>query len=121
MVIDIINVQDFAVGEAKYHSPVSANGNRPKSSELAFKRMQAKPWQLQIRNVACCIKAGKNVTQLVQMFDNYSARVIIFIKAFQSFVADRSDHISNVTRNVTRVKKELGRRDRPREWGPHGD
>jgi hypothetical protein len=104
MVIDIINVQNFAVGEAKYHSPVSANGHPPKSFELAFERMQPEPRQVQIGNIARGIKAGENVAQFFGVFAKHSARVIGFIKAFQSFVADRPDHIPSVTRNVTRVK-----------------
>ena len=92
MVIDIINVQGFAVGEAKNHSPVSANGHRPESFELAFEWMQPEPRQIQIRNIARGIQAGENVAQLFCVFANHSARVVGFIKAFQSFVADRPDH-----------------------------
>ena len=61
MVIDVVNVQDIAIGDAKNHMPVRANGHRPQPSEFAFERMQPKPWQVHVRNIARGIKPGQNV------------------------------------------------------------
>jgi hypothetical protein len=117
MVIDIVNVQSLAVRETKNHSPVSPNGHCPESFKRAFERMQAEPWQVQIRNVTRGIQAGKKVTQLFHMFAVHTARVIALIKASQALVADRTNHFLSVTRYITRVKEVTHGVDDVRQWG----
>jgi hypothetical protein len=104
MVIDIVNVPGFAIGEAKDDSPVRANSHCPKPPEFAFERMQPESGQVHIRNIACGIKTREDVAQFFRVFRVHATRVIVFTQALQSFVAERSNHFRSVTRNVTRVK-----------------
>jgi len=92
MVIDIINVQGFAVVKRKTTRQLArtVTAQNPLNSPLEW--MQPEPRQIQIRNIARGIQAGENVAQLFCVFANHSARVVRFIKAFQSFVANRPDH-----------------------------
>jgi hypothetical protein len=52
--------------------------------------VQLEPWQIQVRNRSCGVKACENVTELLRMFCNHAARVVVLVAAFQPFVADRS-------------------------------
>ena len=38
------------------------------------------------------MKRRQNIPQLANMIRGYAARVVVFEKPFQPFVADRSDH-----------------------------
>ena len=39
VIIDVIEIQRMAFGEAENHAPVGTNGYGPKASEVTFKRM----------------------------------------------------------------------------------
>jgi hypothetical protein len=61
MVINVVNIQDIPIKDAKNHTPVRANGHGSQAFEFAFKRMQPKPWQVHVRNFASGVKADQNV------------------------------------------------------------
>jgi hypothetical protein len=89
VVIEIINIQRITVSKAKDYSPVCANRRGPKSSELAFERMQPETGQVHIGDTAGSIEPRENVTQPFLAFAHYAAWVIVFMKAFQTLMADR--------------------------------
>jgi len=81
MIINIINLEGFAVGEAKNYAPVSAYGHRPKSLQLTFERMQPEPRHVHIGNMSGGIEAGKNVAQFFRVFADHASRIGAFIEA----------------------------------------
>ena len=50
--------------------------------------MQPKPRQVHIRCGAGSIKPRENVTQLYRRFSNHVTRVVVFVKAIQTFLAN---------------------------------
>jgi hypothetical protein len=68
MVIDIINIERLALGEAENHTPVGTNRYRPKAFQLALERMQPEARQVHISDRTCSIKARENVPQLFGVF-----------------------------------------------------
>lgn len=93
MVIDVINIQRVAFGEAENHAPIGPNRDRPKAFELAFERMQTEAGQIQVSGRSGGIKSHENITQLRSMFPDHAARVVVLVKTLQSFVTDRPDHV----------------------------
>ena len=55
--------------------------------------MQPEAWEVHISNTTSRIEARENVTQLIRVFPNNATRIVFFVKAFQSIVADRPDHL----------------------------
>ena len=87
MVIDIIHVLHVVV-RAKDHLLVCANRYRPKTFELAFERMQPETGHIHIGHGAGCVELRENIAQFDGVFGYHAARVVVFMKAFQSFVAN---------------------------------
>ena len=81
--------------------------SRPKALQFALQGMQPEPRQIHIRNRTGRIEPRENVTQLFRVFGVHAARVVFFVKAFQSLVAYRPDHSRTVTRHVTDVRRPL--------------
>ena len=92
MIIDAIDIEDISFGEATNHSPVGPNSNRPKAFPFALERVQPETRQIHVRNAASRIKARDNIAQLRSVVGKYAAPVVCIPKAFQSFVANRTDH-----------------------------
>lgn len=82
MVIDIVNVHSIPFDKAEYHSPVRANGDRPKAFQLPLEGMQPEPRQVHIRRDTSSIEARKNVTQLFCVFADHASRVVVFVETF---------------------------------------
>jgi hypothetical protein len=91
VVIDRINVLCVAV-KAENHPPVGPNGHGPKTSHLAFERMQPESRQIHMGNGWGGMKRCQNIPQLAHMFRVYAARVVLLKKPFQSLVADCPYH-----------------------------
>jgi len=77
--------------QAENHPPVCANGHGPKTFHLAFERMQPEAWHIHVGHRAGCIESRENVSQFNNVFSNDAARVVVFVKALQPFVADRAN------------------------------
>jgi len=92
MVVQIIDVEYVTVGKAECHSPVCADRHRPEPFHFALEGMQPEAGQIHISCSVGCVEAHENITQLNDVFSWHSARVGVFVKAFQSSVADRPDH-----------------------------
>jgi len=95
VVIDVIDIMRVAFRQSENHPPISADCYRPKAFEVTFERMQAEAWQIHIRNRTGGIQPCQNVTKLYCVFADHAARVVVLVKAFQSFMTDRADHISS--------------------------
>jgi len=67
--------------------------------------MQAKARQVHVRWRRRRVEPGQDVAQLFHVLAEYAARVVILVKAFETFVAYREDHAVSVMRNVTPVKR----------------
>ena len=89
MVVHIINVERVRIDKAKNHAPVCANRYSPKSSELAFERMQVKTGHIHIGDGLGRTEPRENIAQLNDVFSDHTPRVIVFVKAFQSLVSYR--------------------------------
>lgn len=50
MIVDVVNVECFAVFESKNQSPVPTYRHRPESGESACQRMKSKTWERHILN-----------------------------------------------------------------------
>jgi len=90
VVVQIINVECITVGEAKNHPPVCANRHGPTTFPLTFERMQPETWHIHIGRCAGRVETRENITQLNDVFSGHAARVVVFVKALQPFVADRA-------------------------------
>jgi hypothetical protein len=62
--------------------------------------MQPQTGYIHVSYDACRVKPRENITQFVKVFSNHSARVVVFVKAFQPFVnIDRIISDCNALRN----------------------
>jgi hypothetical protein len=106
VVVHVINIQHVALCEAENDSPICANPYRPEASEVALERMQPETGQVHIRNRSGGVEPDENVPKLDCVFRYHAARVVVLIKAFQTLLADRTDHISyrNALRNARQLK-----------------
>jgi hypothetical protein len=86
MVVDIINVLGVAVIEAENNPPVRSNGDGVETFQLTFQRVQLKPRQIHVCNRVGSGKPRQNVAKLAHVFSVHVARVVILMKALQSFV-----------------------------------
>jgi hypothetical protein len=89
VVVHIINVECITVGETENDPPVCSNRYRPKTFVLAFERMQTKTGHIHVGHSVGRVESRENITYLNNVFDNNAARVVVLVKAFQSFVAYR--------------------------------
>src|SRR5216684_3384788 len=92
VVVHIVNVECAAVCKMENHSPVRSNGHGVKTLQLALERMQPETRQVHICDGLRRVEPGENIAQLHHMLGQHAARVVVFVKAFQSLVADRPDH-----------------------------
>jgi hypothetical protein len=60
VIIDVVNVNDFAVLESKNNSPIAAYRHGPESRKLASQPMKSKRWQRHILNSYCGVQDAKN-------------------------------------------------------------
>ena len=93
MIVNIINIPRIAFDEAENDPPIRTDSNRPKTLEVTFERVQAKAWDVHIRDRSRSIKTRENVPQPIRMLANQTAGIAVLVKAFQSLMADRSDHV----------------------------
>jgi hypothetical protein len=52
--------------------------------------MQPETWHIHIGRCAGRVETRENITQLNDVFSGHAARVVVFVKALQPFVADRA-------------------------------
>ena len=88
VVVKIVEIKRVAIDEPKNDSPISADSHRPKSLQLALKRMEAESGQVHIRDGIRSVQPHKNVAQSFSVLIQNTAMVILFIKAFEALVAD---------------------------------
>jgi hypothetical protein len=94
MVIDVIDIQCFAIGETKHHAPVGADRYGLEALQVALERVQAKTRKVHVGNVAGGVKARDNVAQFLHVFGRDAARIVVIPEAFQSLVTNRTNHDS---------------------------
>lgn len=92
MVIKIIDIQGVALFKPEDHPPVGSNRYRPRAFRLAFERMKPLARHVHITDNGGGVKPCESVAKLDCVFVDHAARIVVLIKAFQSFVADRPDH-----------------------------
>src|SRR5229473_4637204 len=73
VVIDIVDVHSILIFKSKNHAPVRSNGYRPKSSKLAFQRMQPKTRQVHVRGSACGIETRQDVAELLRVLADHAS------------------------------------------------
>ena len=94
MVIDIIDVQRVAIFKAEDHPPVGPHCYRPKPSPVPLERVQLETRHVHVGNAASRIKPDQNIAELHNMLGIHAARVIVFVKASQPFMANRLDQLA---------------------------
>jgi hypothetical protein len=87
VVIHVINVKAVGVVKAEDHPPVCSNRYRPKILVLAFKAMQLETGHIHISRSTGRVEPRENIAELPGVFGKNAARVVVFVKAFQSLVA----------------------------------
>jgi hypothetical protein len=63
-----------------------------KALQLTLERMQPEAGNIHLGRSTGSVEPRENVTQLLRVFPNHAARVVVLMKAFQSPVANRADH-----------------------------
>jgi hypothetical protein len=91
VIVNIINIQNVALDKTEDDPPIGAHRHRPKASEITFKGMKVKAWDLHIRDGFRSIQTRQNVTYLSSILANQTARIPVLVEAFQFFVANRSN------------------------------
>jgi hypothetical protein len=86
VVIDIVNVLRSVV-KTENDPPIGANGYCPESFPFALERMQPESWKIHVADSWGGVKRRQYVSQFANVFRVNSARVVVFKKSFQSFVA----------------------------------
>ena len=87
MVIRVIDVKGVGANKAKNHPPVCAYRYGPKTFELACERMQPETGHIHVSHDAGRVEPRENIAELPGVFGKNAARVVVFVKAFQSLVA----------------------------------
>lgn len=64
------------------------NCHGPKSFHFALEGMQVEARYIHIGYDARGVKPGQNVTQLLSVFSDQAARIVVVVKTLQPFVAD---------------------------------
>lgn len=80
MIVDIVNVFDIPANKAEDHAPIRAYHHREEAFQIAFERMQAKAGHFKIRDCASRVETCKDVAQLLNVFSDHAADIIVFVK-----------------------------------------
>jgi hypothetical protein len=91
VVVQIINVEGIVVRKSEDHTPVRADRYRPKSFHLTLERMQPESRHIHIGDRAGRVQTRKNVAQSDEVFSDYAAMVVVFVKPVQPLVTNRPD------------------------------
>lgn len=91
MVVNVIDVEHLALRKAENDPPIRANRGGPKTFQVAFEGVKAEAGQIHIRGSCGGIEPRENVTQLLHVLADHAARVVVFIKTPEAFVADRAN------------------------------
>ena len=89
VVVQIIDIDYVGAVKTENDPPIRANCHGPKTLHLAFERMQSETRNIHIRDGLRGVEPRKDIAQLNNMFGDDAARVVIFMKTFQSLVAYR--------------------------------
>src|SRR3990172_1891048 len=93
VVVKIIDVQRIVIGKAEHHSPVGANRDRPESFPVALERMEPESRQVHILNLPGSVEPRENVSQLLRVLREHPTWVVVLVKASQSLVTKRLNHL----------------------------
>ena len=80
------------VGKAENDPPVCANRYRPKTFLSTFELVQPKTRHVHIGRGKNSAEPRENIAELVSVFGDDAARVVVFVKAFQPLMAYRPYH-----------------------------
>ena len=90
------------IGEAKNDASACTNRDSAKTLLLALERMQFEARHIHMGYGLNRVKPSKNIAELLRVFGQNAARVVLFMEALQPLVAYRSYHTA-VTRYITQV------------------
>ena len=93
MVIHIIDIEGVGAVKAESNPPVCTDGHRPKLLVLAFKPMQPETGHIHVGRSAGRVEPRQNVAELPGVFGKDAARVVVFMKAFQTLMAYRPNRL----------------------------
>jgi len=92
MVVQIINGECAVFVKPKNHPPVCADRHGPNPLHLALQGMQPEAGDVEIGGSPSSIQSSENVAQLVGVFRNHAALIVVFVEAFQPLMTNRLDH-----------------------------
>jgi hypothetical protein len=92
VVVHIIDVERIRIDKAENHALVCTNCYCPKALVVAFEWMQPETWQIHIGHRSSRVEPRQNIAQLNDVLCDNAARVVLFMKTFQTLVPYRPDH-----------------------------
>jgi len=92
VIIQLIDIENFAAIEAKNYPPVCTDSHCPIPREFTLQWMEPESWNLHILNRFSCIEAIEDISQFDRTLRRYSAQVVVFEEAFQTLVSKGLDH-----------------------------
>jgi hypothetical protein len=88
VIVHIINVVCAMVGEAESHAPVGSNGHRIKALQVAPERVKVVAGKFMCARVSAASSWARMSRRLCHMLGNHATRVVVFVKALKSLVAE---------------------------------
>jgi len=92
MIVDQIDVTYISILEPEHHSPISADRNRPKATEVSFQGVQSKPGSVAVLDHARRVKPRQYSANLVDEPRRQPASIVLFKQASQATMPKAFDH-----------------------------
>jgi len=84
---------DVGTLETKDNAPIRVYGNSPKLPEATRQLMQTIARKIHGKRTLGLIEAAQNVTDPISQIGTNSARIIVFVKAFETPVSEAYYHL----------------------------
>ena len=107
MIVDVVNVERFAVLESKDDSPISAYRHGPESRKSASQPMKAKTWQRNVLNSYCGVQDTQDQTESLFVLRPDAGVTSGFVEFPQALMGKAANHKVSVTNNVIGYNRTL--------------
>lgn len=81
MIVDIVYLCGYALGEAEDDTPVRADSDGPESDSVSGELMQSEPWEIHVLDRRGCVEARQDVAELLKMLLEDAAWIIRLVQA----------------------------------------
>lgn len=93
MIVGQLDVKRIRAFKAENNAPVRPNSNRPKTFQVALKRMQAITGKVHGLRRLSSVQASENVFHSLDQVGPYTASVIALIKSFEAAMLEASNDL----------------------------